>query len=105
MHRVNPVRHPARAAHSIGERVRQGDPLATIGETLLLAPLDGILCGLTHDNVLVEVAAKVIEIDPRCDVNSARGISERPRRISIGVAAAIDEFRRSAQKTAKDAHN
>jgi xanthine dehydrogenase accessory factor len=79
------VRTPAR----IAQPVRQGEVVATIGDERLRAPLDGILRGLVHDGVPVELGAKVLEVDPRGDVAKVIGIGPRPRRIAEGVLEAM----------------
>ena len=76
----------------IGDRVEQGQPLAMIGETVLSAPVSGVLRGLTHDGVPVTARTKVIEVDPRGRAAEVAGISERPRKIATGVADAIRRF-------------
>jgi xanthine dehydrogenase accessory factor len=80
----------ARDRRAIGERVEAGELVATIAGTPLLAPLTGVLRGLTHDGVPVVERTKVIEVDPRGEVGGVRGIGERPRRIADGVLAALD---------------
>jgi len=69
--------------------VRAGELVASVGEEKLSAPLDGILRGLTHDGVPVEVGAKVVEVDPRGEIKAVIGLGERPKRIAEGVSAAI----------------
>jgi len=79
----------------IGDEVRAGQPVATIGETVLAAPLSGTLRGLTRHGVPVAVQTKVIEVDPRGRAApEMAGIAERPRRIAEGVIAAIGGLRR-----------
>jgi xanthine dehydrogenase accessory factor len=80
-----------RTSASIAQRVRAGEVVATIGDEPLAAPLDGILRGLTHDGVPVERGAKVLEVDPRCDVSKVVGIGARPRQIAEGVLRAIED--------------
>lgn len=82
----------------IGEEVRQGQEVAEIGVTVLTAPLDGVLRGLTRDGVPVTTRTKVIEVDPRGAGAEVRGIGERPRRIADGVLAAIWEWDRCPQR-------
>ena len=53
-----------------------------------LAPLDGILRGLTHDGARVAAGAKVVEVDPRGDPAGAFGVAERPARIASGIIEA-----------------
>jgi xanthine dehydrogenase accessory factor len=86
-----PVEGVLRTSASIAQRVRAGEVVATIGESELAAPLDGILRGLTHDGVPVARGAKVVEVDPRGDVSKVVGLGERPRRIGEGVLRAISE--------------
>ena len=84
-----PVAGVLRTGAAIGDRVAAGDVVATIDAAQLLAPLDGILRGLTHDDVSVTRGLKVVEVDPRGDVASAIGLGVRPLRIAAGVLAAI----------------
>lgn len=73
----------------IGDVVRRGQEIAEIGFTPLVAPMAGVLRGLTHDGVPVAARTKVIEVDPRGRTAEVRGIAERPRRIAEGVLSAI----------------
>jgi xanthine dehydrogenase accessory factor len=84
-----PVAGVMRTDAAIGDRVRSGDVVATIGDEPLAAPLDGILRGLTHDGVPVEAGTKVLEVDPRGEPSAVVGIGTRPRRIAEGVLAAL----------------
>ncbi len=84
-----PVSGVMRTQAQIAQRVRAGEVVATIGDEQLRAPLDGILRGLVHDGVPVEARAKVLEVDPRGDLEKVFGIGPRPRRIAEGVLAAI----------------
>jgi xanthine dehydrogenase accessory factor len=78
-----------RTDRRIGDPVRAGEVTGRIDSTVLAAPLDGIVRGLTHDGVPVTSGTKVIEIDPRLDGAIVRGIGERPTRIAIGVLEAL----------------
>lgn len=78
----------------IGDLVRRGDEVAKVDSTILTAPLDGALRGLTRDGVPVAVRTKVIEIDPRGAGPSITGIAERPRRIAQSVSTAIRTWKR-----------
>lgn len=80
----------------IGEWVRAGVTVATIGDIGLTAPLSGVVRGLTRSGVFVPMAEKVIEIDPRGDPSSAFGLGERPRRIAEGVRQALAETKANA---------
>lgn len=76
----------------IGDAVTQGQEVARIDSTPLLAPVSGLLRGLTRDGVPVAVKTKVIEIDPRLKGAQIFGIGERPARIAEGVLAAIQKW-------------
>jgi xanthine dehydrogenase accessory factor len=89
-----PAAGTLRTGAAIGDRVQAGDVVATIGDEQLCAPLDGILRGLTHDDVPVTRGLKVVEVDPRGDVASAIGLGVRPLRIAEGVLRAVDERHR-----------
>jgi xanthine dehydrogenase accessory factor len=78
----------------IGDTVRAGQEIAEIGAVVLGAPLDGVLRGLTHDNVPVTVGTKVREVDPLGRVEDVRGIAERPGRIADSVLSVIREWER-----------
>ncbi len=73
----------------IGETVIGGQEIASINSTPLHAPISGIIRGLTHNDVSVDVRTKVIEIDPRGEQAQIMGIGERPARIAQGVLTAI----------------
>jgi len=92
-----PVAGTLRTSCAIGQMVKAGTSVAQIEATRLVAPLDGVLRGLTRDGVPVEVGTKVIEVDPRGDSAFVRGIGERPARIADGVVAAIETARSRAQ--------
>jgi xanthine dehydrogenase accessory factor len=78
-----------RTKFHIGDVVRREQEIAEIGPTVLTAPLDGVLRGLTRDGVPVTAGTKVIEIDPRGMAADVIGITERQRRIAEGVLTAI----------------
>jgi xanthine dehydrogenase accessory factor len=83
-----------RTGARIGDAVCLGEEVARVGDAALLAPLDGVLRGLTHDDVPVAAGTKVAEVDPRGRVDEVRGIGERPRRIAEGVLSAIRAWER-----------
>ena len=90
----SPIDGIFRTKARIGDSVRQGQVIAEVGFTVLEAPLDGVLRGLTHDGVHVAVGTKVIEVDPRGSDTEVRGVGERPRRVADAVAAAIRQWSR-----------
>jgi len=73
----------------IGESIRAGAVVAQIDDTPLLAPLDGLIRGLTRDGVTVTIGLKVIEIDPRGQDAVVTGLGERPARIADGVLRTV----------------
>jgi len=84
-----PARGALRTTLAIGAAVREGQVVARIGTLAILAPLAGVLRGLTHDGATVEVGTKIVEVDARADPSAAFGIGERPRRIAQGVLEAV----------------
>ena len=76
----------------IGDSVSQGQEIARIDSTPLLAPITGILRGLTRDGVPVPPKTKIIEVDPRTHNAQVSGIGERPARIAEGVVSAIQNW-------------
>lgn len=77
----------------IGEMVTEDQVIASINDMPLTAPISGVIRGLTHDSVPVELRTKVIEIDPRCKKAQIDGIGERPMRIANGVLTAIQQWK------------
>lgn len=75
-----------------GDPVEQGQEIARIDNTLLHAPLTGVLRGITHSGVPVAVKTKIIEVDPRGEEAQISGIAERPAKIARGVLQAIQEW-------------
>lgn len=78
----------------IGDIVSQGHVLGEIRLTetsviTVIAPLDGMIRGLTRDDVPVTVKTKIVEVDPRGAGAEVWGIGERPRRIAEGVVSAV----------------
>lgn len=78
--------------HQIGDQVENGEEVARIDSIPLFAPISGVLRGLTHDGIPVNVRAKVIEIDPRIENAQIAGIAERPACIAQGVLRAVQTW-------------
>jgi xanthine dehydrogenase accessory factor len=87
-----PVAGEFRTGLAIGDPVREGEVVAHVGLAAVIAPLDGILRGITHDGARVAAGTKVVEVDPRGDPASAFGISERPARIASGIIEATSSL-------------
>jgi xanthine dehydrogenase accessory factor len=84
-----PIDGQFRTALHIGSSVRAGQVVAQIGPVSLFAPLDGVLRGLTRDDVPVSKGTKVVEVDPRGPAAVVTGIGERPGVIAEGVLSAV----------------
>ena len=78
-----------RTSLQIGDSVTRGQEVARVDSIPLLAPITGVLRGLTHNGVPVTQKTKVIEVDPRNHDAQYSGIGERPARIAEGVFTAI----------------
>jgi xanthine dehydrogenase accessory factor len=83
----------------IGTPVTQGQPIARVENTPLLAQIGGVVRGITRDGAYVRAGAKVIDIDPRGEAEQVGGIGERPRQIAAGVLAAIREWHSAAPES------
>src|SRR5687767_5894374 len=80
----------------IGDVVRRGEVIGTIGDVPLASPLDGVLRGLTRDGVSVTAGTKIVELDPRGPgVGQVVGLGERPLRIAASVLEVIERWRPS----------
>jgi len=72
----------------LGDSVKSGDPILTIDNIPLLAPIDGILRGLIREISVVK-DEKVGDIDPRGKLEYCHTISDKARAIGGGVLEAI----------------
>ena len=77
--------------HRIGAAVVRGEHVGAIGMTPVIAPISGVLRGLTARGALVREGIRVVEVDPRGDPTLCFGMGERPRAIAEGVLAALAE--------------
>ncbi len=69
----------------IGDVVRSGEPVGQVGDTPLLATIDGILRGLIRPGSRVNQGLKIGDIDPRQQPDYIDTVSEKAR--AIGGAA------------------
>lgn len=74
---------------AIGDAVRAGDVLATVGGQEVRAPFDGVLRGLIHSSVLVRAELKIGDVDPRGSREHCFTISEKALAIGGGVLEAM----------------
>ena len=80
---------------AIGDRVESGQTIGIVGASAVIAPISGVLRGLTRPGILVQQGAKIVEVDPRGDPRGCLGLGERPARIAQGVVRALLTFERS----------
>ncbi|MDE3112051.1 MAG: EF2563 family selenium-dependent molybdenum hydroxylase system protein [Chloroflexota bacterium] len=85
-----------RGAREIGDAVRAGDVLGTVGGVALHCPFDGRLRGLIHDGIPVRAGMKVGDVDPRATRDHCFTISDKALAIGGGVLeAALYLFERA----------
>jgi len=75
----------------IGEHVLRGEVVGAIGDNDVVAPIDGVLRGLTARGAAVFEGAIVVEVDPRGDPSLCFGIDEHASRIARSLVAALAE--------------
>ncbi len=82
----------------IGDIVRAGDAVATVGDEELpvTATIDGVLRGLLHDGLEVTSGFKVGDIDPRGNQEFIHTVSDKARAVAGGVLEAVDGYLRSS---------
>ena len=74
----------------IGDLVRKGQIIASIGQTPVTATLDGVLRGLLREGYLVPKGFKIADIDPReNEQKNCYTISDKARCIAGGVLLGI----------------
>jgi hypothetical protein len=54
-----------RTALSVGQRIFKGYPVGLLQNSVLTAPMDGILRGIARDDTMVPAHVKLVEVDPR----------------------------------------
>lgn len=72
----------------IGDRVRTGQAIGSIGGTTVHAPFDGIVRGLIDPSTPVQQGLKVGDIDPRLDT-SVNQVSDKAFAVGGGVLEAV----------------
>ncbi len=78
-----------KAAANIGQTVRQGDLIAEVSDSQVVAAFDGVLRGLIHPTVRVTEGMKIGDLDPRNDVTYVDQVSDKALAIGGGVMEAI----------------
>ncbi len=73
----------------IGDDLKAGDVIASVGDLPVSAPFDGVLRGLIHPSVPVQTTMKIGDVDPRGERRHCFTISEKALAIGGGVLEAI----------------
>lgn len=73
----------------IGDAVKQGEVVASVGEATIVAQFDGILRGLIHPSVYVEAGLKIGDVDPRAERRHCFTISDKALAVGGGVVEAV----------------
>lgn len=73
----------------IGDVVEIDQPIARVGDAVVKAPFKGVLRGLLVQGLLVTRHLKIGDLDPRCDPELSRLISDKALAIGGGVLEAI----------------
>jgi xanthine dehydrogenase accessory factor len=73
----------------IGSLVKEGEPVARVGDQLVTAPFDGCLRGLIHDGIAVTRGIKIGDVDPRGQTQYAASVSDKARALGRAVLEAV----------------
>jgi xanthine dehydrogenase accessory factor len=73
----------------IGDIVKKGDLIASIGKTEFHAQIDGVVRAILRNGTRVQKDVKLFEIDPEADIVVCNSIRSRMRSIAGGVLEAI----------------
>ena len=84
----SPVDGEARWIRQIGDRVSVGELLGYVGNTPVLAALEGVVRGLVSEGTPLVANTKVGDIDPRCEVSVDR-VSDKALAVGGGVLEAV----------------
>ncbi len=77
---------------TIGELVKQGDVLAMVGDTPVIATIDGKLRGLLNNGLTIPEHFKIADIDPRGVRADHTTVSEKAMAIGGAALEALDAF-------------
>ena len=78
-----------RGIATIGDHVEEGQVVAYVDETPVVATLTGVLRGLLADGVLVKAGLKCGDVDPRDDNGYCQLVSDKGLSVAGGVVEAI----------------
>ena len=88
-----PCAGPMYGRKAIGDVIKTGEIIAQVNNTILYAPIDGVLRGMLHDGVTVHEGMKIADIDPRGVVSYCYSISDKALAIGGGVLEAAFALR------------
>jgi xanthine dehydrogenase accessory factor len=77
------------AEKQIGDSVTKGDLIGRVGNTSVIAPLDGMLRGLIRPEISVTIGLKIGDVDPRNVVSYCDTISEKVRALGGAILETI----------------
>ena len=84
-----PVAGKVRGVTAIGDRVTKGQAIAYVEDCPVVAAISGVLRGLIQEGITVPCGTKIGDIDPRCDPQYCRIISDKSLAIAGGVLEAV----------------
>jgi len=73
----------------IGAQVQAGDIAGFVGSAPMVCTIDGVLRGILPDNTPVFRGMKAGDVDPRCDPDHCRCVSDKALAVGGGVLEAI----------------
>lgn len=84
-----PTAGPVVPLREIGDVVAAGDPVFSVGGTVVRAAIGGVLRGLIRPGYEARPGLKVADVDPRCVRPSCFTVSDKSRAVAGGVLEAI----------------
>lgn len=73
----------------IGAMVQEGDVIAEVSGEAVIAPFDGVLRGIVHEQVQAWAGLKIGDLDPRKNVRACFTISDKSLAVGGGVLEAV----------------
>ena len=90
------------AVRSIGDEIREGEPLLLVetkgGRVAVPSPLDGIMRGLIRPGIQVAKGDKIADVDPRGRPEYCRTVSDKALAVAGGVLEALLYLRFGGRK-------
>ena len=86
-----PVGGTVTNVRAIGDVVKKGEIVVTVGSTPVQSKIDGIVRGLVRDSITVSKGTRIANIDPRKEIDCSV-MSDRALSISGGVMEAVFTF-------------